>query len=160
MATKKTNKRAPKKKQGRPTVYTDELSDRFCALLAEGLSVRTICKSEEFPCAATIFLWLRSNKSFLEQYTRAKQESADALVDEMLDIADDGTNDWMERLGEDGKPLGWQLNGEHVQRSRVRIETRKWISSKLKPKKYGDKIQHAGHDGGPLNFGMFMHPDD
>jgi hypothetical protein len=52
----------------------------------------------------------------------------------------------MERLDDDGKPIGWQLNGEHLQRSRLRVDTRKWIASKLKPKKYGDKVEHE-HSG-------------
>ena len=65
----------------------------------------------------------------------------------MLDIADDACNDWMERLGEDGQPIGYQLNGDHIQRSRLRIETRKWLATKLQPKKYGDR-QEQEHSGG------------
>lgn len=102
------------------------------------------------PCVATVFNWFRKYPEFLEQYARAKQESADAFIEEMQDIADDGTNDWMERHNADGKSVGWQLNGEHVQRSRLRIDTRKWIASKLKPKKYGDKIELAGDPSAPL----------
>jgi len=70
----------------------------------------------------------------------------------MLDIADDGRNDWMERHGKED--AGWQANGENIQRSRVRIDTRKWLASKLKPKKYGDKVDltHGGPDGGPIKI--------
>ncbi len=75
---------------------------------------------------------------------------ADTLFDEALGIADDGTNDWMERLDKDGQAAGWQLNGEHVQRSRLRVDTRKWAAGKLAPKKYGDKLQHTGDGGGPI----------
>lgn len=105
------------------------------------------------PCVATIFNWLRIHPEFLEQYTRAKEEQADALAEDMLDIADDGINDWMAKMGPGDIPVGWQINGEHVQRSRLRIETRKWIASKLKPKKYGDKVnvEATGKDGTPLN---------
>lgn len=133
---------------GRPSKYTPELADKICEQLACGISLRTVCKAEDVPSAATVFSWLRSNPEFLEQYTRAKEESADALIEESLDIADDGTNDWMERNGNDGAPIGWQLNGEHIQRSRLRIETRKWMASKLKPKKYGDRqtIEHEVSD--------------
>ena len=104
------------------------------------------------PCVATIFNWLRAYPEFLEQYTIAKEEQADALAEEMLDIADDGTNDWMERTGKDGEKYT-VVNSEHVQRSRLRIETRKWIAAKLKPKKYGDKVnvEATGKDGAPLN---------
>lgn len=137
---------------GRPTSYTQKLADKLCAQLANGDSMRTVCKATNMPCKATVFNWMRTNEEFLDQYTRAKQESADALTDEMLDIADDASNDWMERHDKEGEKTGWQLNGDHVQRSRLRIETRKWLSSKLKPKKYGDKIQQeiTGKDGTPL----------
>lgn len=129
-----------KNKGGRPTKYTQELADRICEQLASGDSMRTVCKPDDMPSMQTVFSWLRTKPEFLEQYTRAKQEAADAYIEEMLDIADDGTNDWMEYHDKDGNALGWKLNGEHVQRSRVRIDTRKWVASKLKPKKYGDKV--------------------
>jgi hypothetical protein len=137
----------------RPTDYTPELADAICARLADGESLRTVCLSDEMPDKSTVFRWLRTNQAFCDQYTRAKEESADALTDEMLDISDDGTNDWMERKGGEGESTGWQVNGEHIQRSRLRIETRKWIASKLKPKKYGDKVDltHAGPGGGAIS---------
>lgn len=136
---------------GRPTIYSQDLADIICAALAEGRSLRSICEHEEMPCLTTIFNWLRTKPDFLAQYARAKEESADALADEMLDIADDARNDWMERSEKEGK-TGWELNGEHIQRSRVRIDTRKWLASKLKPKKYGDKIDAtlSGPNGGPI----------
>jgi hypothetical protein len=89
---------------------------------------------------------------FLDQYARAKEESADAFVEDMLDIADDGSNDWMEQKDKDGEAIGWRENGEAIQRSRLRVDTRKWIASKLKPKKYGEKIEttHQGPGGGPI----------
>jgi hypothetical protein len=137
---------------GRPTDYTPEIGSAICAEIALGYSLRTICTTGSMPCVATIFNWLRVHPEFLEQYTRAKEEQADALAEEMLDIADDGTNDWVEKNGKDGKPF-IALDAEHVQRSRLRIETRKWIASKLKPKKYGEKVnvEATGKDGTPLN---------
>jgi len=131
---------------GRPSDYTPELADRICERLAEGVSLRTVCMADDMPDASTVFRWLRTNTEFCEQYTRAKQESADALVDEMTDIADDGTNDWMEEKDREGEIKGWRENGEAIQRSRLRVETRKWIAAKLKPKKYGDKVEHE-HSG-------------
>jgi hypothetical protein len=127
---------------GRPSEYTQETADRICSQLAEGISLRTVCKAEDMPDKTTVFKWLRTYPEFLNQYTRAKDESADALVEESLDIADDASNDWMAR--NDPENAGWVVNGEHIQRSRLRIETRKWMASKLKPKKYGDKLEHAG----------------
>jgi hypothetical protein len=128
---------------GRPSEYTQEVADAICAELAEGKSLRSVCKAESMPCIRTVFTWMRTYPEFLQQYARAKEESADALTDEMLDIADDTARDFAE--GENG-PV---FNSEHVQRSRLRVDTRKWIASKLKPKKYGDKIAVGGADDLP-----------
>lgn len=116
---------------GRPTDYTPELADRICALLAEGKSVRTICQADDMPDKSTIFRWLRINEQFSDQYARAKDESTDAIVEDMLDIADRG-------------------NLRDTQRARLRVDTRKWYLSKLKPKKYGDKMQLSGDPDEPL----------
>lgn len=82
------------KKNGRPSKYTKELADAICERLAMGESMRTVCIGETMPAMSTIFKWLRENDKFSEQYARAKQESADAMAEEILDIADNGTNDW------------------------------------------------------------------
>ena len=142
----------PKKPHGRPSDYSEELADEICAQLSEGLSLRTICRADDMPDKATVFRWLRIHATFRDQYTRAKQESADALVEEMLDIADDGTNDWMEVHDSEGECVGYKVNGDHVQRSRLRLETRKWIAAKLKPKQYGDKVDlnHGVQPDNPL----------
>ena len=131
---------------GRPSDYTQEMADRICERLAEGISLRSVCLDEEMPCKSTVFKWLREIPGFSDQYARAKEESADAFVEDMLDIADDGRNDWMEQLDKDGDAIGWRENGEAISRSRLRVDTRKWIASKLKAKKYGDK-QHVEHSG-------------
>ena len=140
------------KKMGRPSVFTDQLADELCAQLSEGRSLRSICETDEMPCKSTVFSWLRTNEEFRRQYEIAKQEAADSMADEILDIADDGTNDYMEKLTE-GQAPSYAYNGEHVQRSRLRVDSRKWIASKLKPKKYGDRVAQeiSGPDGGPID---------
>lgn len=141
---------------GRPSKYNKAVAAKICALLSQGQSLRTVAKAKGVPSIQTIFTWMQKHPEFLEQYTRAKQESADAMIEEMLDIADDATNDWMEKNDKDGNAIGYQVNGEHVNRSRLRIETRKWLASKLKPKKYGDKItnehQALDKEGDPIGF--------
>ena len=116
----------------RPSIYTKELADNICAQLAEGISLRTVCKSEAIPSAATVFNWLRTRPEFLEQYARAKEESADAMSEEILDLADASL-----KLSQNVDP---KASGAVVQASRLQVDTRKWIMSKMKPKKYGDKI--------------------
>lgn len=140
VATK--SKRPVKRKRGRPTRYTNQLADEICAQLAEGLSLRKVCDKPDMPNRSTVFRWLRNQEDFRDQYGYAKVESADALFEEVLDIADNGTNDWMEKLDKDGSCIGWQVNGENIQRSRLRVDARKWMMSKLKPKKYGERQQH------------------
>ena len=135
---------------GRPTKYTKKLANAICAELAIGKSVRTVCSQTGMPCVKTIFNWLSEHEFFLQQYARAKEESADALTDEMLDIADDASNDYMKGKNNEG----WEANGEHIQRSRLRIDTRKWLSSKLKPKKYGDKTILSGDTENPLTLAI------
>ncbi|EOC1307526.1 DNA packaging protein [Cronobacter dublinensis] len=130
------------KKNGRPSDYTEELAEIICLRLAEGESLRSVCRDEGMPSKQAVLRWLARNESFRAQYVRAKEEGAEAIAEELFDIADDGSNDWMEKLDKDGEAIGYQLNGEHVQRSKLRIDTRKWYLSKIMPKKYGDRIQH------------------
>jgi hypothetical protein len=149
-APKKT--KAPERPVGRPTDYSEEVAASLCAQIAMGLSVRTICKAEDMPAMTTFFMWLRRHPEFVKQYEAAKAESASALAEELLDIADDGTNDWMEIHDKEGACVGYKVNGEHVQRSRLRLDTRKWLLSKLAPKKFGDKVDLnlGGQEGNPL----------
>jgi hypothetical protein len=144
--------KAPPKPTGRPSSFNPELASDICAQLATGKSMRTVCLADEMPAMSTVFKWLSAHSEFAEQYARAKAESADALVEEILDISDDGRNDWMEVHDKDGDCIGYKVNGEHVQRSKLRVETRKWIAAKLKPKKYGDKLDlnHGVQPDNPL----------
>lgn len=125
--------------------YSDDLAARICDEIAEGRSLRDICSDEEMPDKATVLRWLAANEQFRDHYARAREAQADAIFDEILDIADDARNDWMERRGEED--AGWVANGEHIQRSRLRIDARKWMAGKLQPKKYGDKLD-LNHSGG------------
>lgn len=126
---------------GRPSSYTNEVAEAICLRLAEGESLRMVCSDEAMPDKQTVLRWIARFDEFRDQYAKAKLQGAEALAEEMFDIADDASNDWMERFGKDGESLGWQLNGEAVQRSRLRIDTRKWYLSKIMPKKYGDRLE-------------------
>lgn len=134
-SSKKPPTKTPKK-NGRPTKYSDKLADRICRKIAEGYSVRSICKEKDMVSMQTLFRWLRENDKFREQYVRACEERSYAQAEEIIDIADNATNDYMEKLEGDG----YIFNSENVQRSRLRIDTRKWLMSKMNPKVYGDKL--------------------
>jgi len=127
----------------RPSKYSEKLSKEICALLMEGLSLRSICTKEGMPHQGTVCRWLADPEkypAFSEQYARAREIQAELLADEILDIADNASNDYMERLNKDGESAGWQFNGENVQRSKLRVEARKWTAAKLLPKKFGNKV--------------------
>ena len=130
----------------RPSKFTQDLADTICNLLIEGDSLRGICRDDDMPAAGTVCRWLSENETFREQYARAREFQAESMFDEMFEIADDGQNDWMERLDKNGEVIGEVLNHEHVQRSKLRIDTRKWALARMAPKKYGDKIAHVGGD--------------
>lgn len=132
------------------TTFTEEIGDAICERLALGESVRSICDDEAMPSMSTVFKWLRDNEAFSQQYARAREVQADALFDDIIDIADDGRNDWMEKRNADGENIGWQENGEALRRSQLRIDARKWMAGKLRPKKYGEKLALTDGDGGPL----------
>lgn len=135
---------------GRPSDYSEEIADRICAALAEARSLRSICLADDMPSQSMVFRWLADERysSFRERYARAREAQADAIFDEMLDIADDGSNDWIDRAREDGT-VDRVLDHEHIQRSKLRIDARKWMAGKLRPKVYGDKldVEHTGAIG-------------
>jgi len=131
----KKTKELPKlpKKIGRPTKYSQELADKICDQLSEGISLRTVCNVEDMPSKITVFSWFRKYPEFLTQYARAKEESADALFEETIDIADESLDD--------AKTYSDSKGGSAIVNAyRLKVDTRKWMMSKMKPKKYGDKL--------------------
>ena len=104
------------------------------------------------PCKRTVCYWLADQEKypqFFHQYVRAREIQAEIQADEMADIADDGSNDWTPKYDDEGSLTAYALNGEHVQRSKLRIETRRWNAERLLPKRYGSKqqIDHTNSDG-------------
>ena len=114
--------------------------------VSEGESLTRICRDEDMPALTTANDWLWAEYS--EEYARARDQRAEAIFEETLEIADDGTGDMVI----DPETGLERLNNEHVQRSRLRVDTRKWMLGKMSPKKYGDKldVEHTGKDGGPV----------
>ena len=120
--------------------YTRERADEICERLAKGESLNEICRSAHLPSAPAIRRWVIEDRDgFSARYARARDLQIESWADQLIEIADDGSNDWMERNKPDNP--GWQINGEHVQRSKLRSDNRRWLLSKLKPEQYGDKLQ-------------------
>ena len=115
---------------GRST-YCEDIAADICERIADGESLRSICRDSKMPTKSTVFKWLVENEAFSDQYARARECQADSFVDDITDIAD---------------------TEDDSTRARVRIDARKWASSKLAPKKYGDKLDMnlGGQDGNPV----------
>lgn len=118
----------------RPTSYTPALGDAVCDKLMASGSLRAVCRDEGMPSRSTIMRWVVDDiDGFAAKYARAKDLGIDEFVDETIEIADDGTNDYM------ATERGQQLDSEHIQRSKIRIETRRWLAERMAPKRYGLK---------------------
>ncbi len=140
----------------RPSKFTQKLADNICERIADGESLRAICKGGAMPSKTTVMRWLGDvrNLEFRDQYARAREMQADTLFDQILSIADDGSNDTQRT--EDGKVI---VNHDHIQRSRLRVDARKWMTAKLAPKKYGERVQMVGDGGGPIQHEEVIRPE-
>ena len=118
--------------------YNPEIANLICDRIAEGASLRQICQDATMPARSTIFVWLEEHEDFARLYRLARQLQIEDLVDEILEIADDSSNDWVDREGQDGKKYR-VFNPDSIRRSKLRIGARKWLISKLMPKRYGWK---------------------
>lgn len=135
---------AAKKKLGRPSSYNEDKAAEICARLVNGESLRAICRDDNMPDVKTVYLWMSQNETFLQQYAKAKEDQADTLQEDILDIAD---TEPMQVVDDKGVA---RIDSAHVNWMRLRIDSRKWIASKLKPKKYGDRQVLAGDAENPL----------
>lgn len=117
---------------GRPTNYTPDIATSICAEIASGRKVSEICEADDMPGERTVYRWLGVHDEFRQQYARAMEQRTEAMAEETLEIADN-------------------LLGDPA-RDRLRVDTRKWLMSKMAPKKYGDKVQQevSGPNGGPI----------
>lgn len=124
--------------------YTLDMALRVCEAISESqLGLKKLCEQNDWmPKPTTIKKWIREDtkesesdkEGFATLYARAKEDQADVLIDEMLEIADDKTDDLI------STEFGNSGNSVAVARARLQVDTRKFIAAKLKPKKYGDKL--------------------
>ncbi|RKR65550.1 hypothetical protein C7387_2295 [Yokenella regensburgei] len=128
---------AEKGKAGRPSDYMPEVADDICALLSSGESLVKVCKRPGMPDKSTVFRWMAEHEEFRDKYVKATEARADAIFEEMFDIADDVLPDSAE-----------------VAKARLRVDTRKWALARMNPRKYGDKVTNelVGKDGGAIKI--------
>lgn len=143
------------KKIGRPSKLNSQKMDEICAQIAQGKSLVGILKRNpsRYPTYTNVMAALRKNEDFRQKYAKAKEEQADYLAEEILEIADDSTRDCYE--DDDGEH---KVDHEHIARSRLRVDTRKWIAGKLKPKKYGESLKLGNDPDNPFP-GVIMYPE-
>jgi hypothetical protein len=107
------------KRTGPYRQYSDELAVEICSRIACGEALVRICRDEDMPAVTTVYYWIREREDFREMYKLAREDMADTLADELLSITEDE---------------------EDVARARLKCDVRKWISSKLRPIKYGERL--------------------
>lgn len=129
--------------------YTPDVREVICERLAAGESLKSICRSDGMPGTTTVLRWVDTDKVFEDQYTRARTLGYRHLADEIVQIADDGANDTY--TTEDGRVM---TDYDVVARSKLRIDTRKWMLSKMLPKVYGDKLELSGDPANPIGVSL------
>ena len=132
-----------KRRRGRPSKYNEAIAKIICERLAGGETLRAICKDKTLPSERTVRTWAMDlDHPFSPQYARAREIGYMKMADDILEIADDASEDY--------------------QRSRLRVDTRKWLLSKALPKIFGNKVRSeiAGKDGGPIEIDDVSEPVD
>jgi len=114
----------------------DSVFDEICLLIESGESLRAVLRQPDMPSSRTFYKWLDKSDTKVKQYARACEKRAEAIFEDILQIADDQENDVYK--DEEGREF---VNHNVINRARLRVDSRKWILSKLNPKKYSDKIQ-------------------
>lgn len=115
----------------------------ICRELMGGRRLKEVLELPDMPTQAIVTDWLLRVDEFREMYYYARRAGIEMIVDEIIEIADDDTEDYTPVYDKEGGVKGDRFNGQHVQRSKLRIETRKWLAEKLLPAIYGDKVQHS-----------------
>jgi len=134
---------------GAPSQYDPEIAADICSLIAtSSLSLEKVLASDErFPTHPTFYRWMIHNPELRTEYARAKTEQLEILADEIAAIADETQPSEIVTIKADGSREVKIVDA--TEHRRLRIDTRKWLLSKLKPKTYGDKLDlnHGGSVG-------------
>lgn len=139
---------------GRPSSYDPVVAEKICEMLSEGIPLREICRMEGMPAWRNIYFWMARDDDLSAHIARAREAGYDAIAEECLDIADNSTNDWMDREIRNARgqiEVTRVADTEHIQRSKLRIETRLKLLAKWRPEKYGEKTVITGDaNGAPI----------
>jgi hypothetical protein len=122
-------------------LYSDALARLICEQLMGGKSLKEICEDNRMPAIRSVTRWLADPRlsEFREMYYFARRVQAEIRIDEIFSIADDTSKDWKPKYDKDGEWIEDVPDNEAIQRSRVRIDVRKWYASRLVPRIYGER---------------------
>lgn len=130
---------------GRPSTYCEDKALEICTRMALGETLAQICRDQDMPGRATVYRWQESQPGFRVMYQRAREALVEFWADELVDIADDTSLDTVTKVTPQGREYE-ATDHENIQRSKLRVDTRKWLMAKLRPGQYGDKVEHE-HSG-------------
>lgn len=125
--------------------FNQVAADAVCVMLEDGKSLRAACKELDLS-PRTVLDWANANDAFSTQYTRAREVGYKLLADEIIDIADEK----VVQVRYDGEDTTLDLSPTAIARNRLRVDTRKWMLSKMLPKIYGDKLELSGDAENPV----------
>lgn len=138
----------PGRPKGSGLLYTDELAAEICRRIGEGETLQSICLLDGMPAVRTVNDWTVQFPAFGADFAQARARGFDAIAAQTLEIADDARNDFMKQVR--GGAEVEVLDTEHIQRSKLRIETRLKLLAKWDPKRYGERTTLAGDPDNPL----------
>jgi hypothetical protein len=121
---------------GRPTDYTPEIARKISDRMIDGNTLRAVCHQDDMPDEGTVYRWISRHPEFREIYAHARELQAMRWAEEVLTIADNTTLDPQDR--------------------RIRVDTRKWLLSKVLPRIYGDKLTVGGDPKAPIRHAVAL----
>lgn len=140
-----------RQRTGHDSTYNETDAAEVCDKHAAGLPLAKVCRENpHLPALRTVYDWRDSNADFAARLARARELCEVNTELEILDIGDDGRNDYMEGVNQGGTTPGVVFNSEHVSRSKLRIESRFRLLAIWNHAKYGNKTTLAGDKANPL----------
>jgi hypothetical protein len=148
-----------KKLKTKPVSLTQAIAEEIVRRYASGETIKSICEDPDMPSRGAIYLWLADDRdtrstvliAWQDAMAKARTAHAFAMADDVIDIADDGTNDYVTKERPDGSTYE-AVNSEHIQRSKLRVDTRLKLVEKLAPEQFGNALQLTGANGGPIKI--------
>ncbi len=129
-------------------MFNQEIADEICRRLSLGETLRQICKTDDFPVHSEVCKWQNDHPHFRDQYARARSEGLDLMAEQIIEIADTPHLGVKTKTLKDGSEE--VTEGDMIEHRRLQVDARKWLLSKMRPEKYGDRTVLAGDKDQPL----------